>query len=437
MRKIILAVCVILSGIAVNAQTLLLPTDKEATIKAESSNTVSAILNLKLLDRPPGKAVKLSFKDFNDGDATLGKDYQYPISSDLNDQTITDATGQTFSIHVSILPVKTDAKQKYFNLYISYERDKFPVTEKLKVTIDYTVTKLKPDIDTSKWAVSAIVGSNLDFFNTPVFKNFAGEIKVYVPSFATMKVGKGNWHFGLITGLFNYQYFEADSSNGNVQFENYLLDPTVHVPIVDTTKYIRHIYALNSNISYNNWGAYLDPMVRIAHNDWFDLFFDLHFEAIWRTRITKNTILDIRRDTFTLSKPDTAHHIALQAFQAIRPLYREEDYVDFYEGIGLPFNLNVKNAFSVYLNPAFGITNFNKLKLDSQRVGGVTIYNYVTSTSFVPFALMKFQLTTKVAPVDIVVGGEIRYIAKKQFDKNIAYKAFYLAAVISLDKLKK
>lgn len=417
------------------AQGLIPLTAKETTLY-ESDTPYKIELKCKGLKE--GDKITVHLKDFDNGSASLEKDYTYG-KDDLKDKTVT-AAQPGFTISILAKEDNMEEPKENFSLQVSFEKDWAP-TETIKFTIDEK--KNKPDdtkqkIDTSKWSVKIITGSNFDFFDAPVFKNFAGEIKAFIPAFATWKrVGKKDHFIGLQLGIFNYRYFDSDSSRSDIITEKYLLDPTTTVLKPDTTKYIRDIYALNSLRSYNNWGAYLNPMINVHHNDWYDLFFDIHFEGIWRTEIISNSKYQYRKDTLTLRSTDLISRFTLAAFPGIRSLYTTNSFFDAYFGAGLPLKINVKNTFEIYIDPSYGLVAFGLQKQDSNIINNITYRGETAQRHTKTFFLTKFQLTTKVAPIDIVFGGEIRKIYHEAIDNQYAYKAFYLGALLSLDKLKK
>ncbi len=420
------------------SQTIQNVSGSQIVLKRDSVNIVPALLKFKMVERPLARTVKLKVRDIDNGDARLGKDYVYPLSSELTDKEISDATSQEINFNINVLPDTSKIKAKYFNIYFSYERNGMPIEDKFRIAIEnpYKPEPKKNEFDTSKWSVRMITGSNFDFFDAPVFKNFAGELKIFLPGISKIKEKKsGKEHLvGIQAGIFNYRYFESDSSRGNIYQERYLLESTSRSLKVDTTQYVTNVYALNANVSYNNWGLYFNPMIRINGNEWYDLYADLHFEGVWRTKRISNNIVTIRKDTLLYSKSDSANSMVLQGYPAIRSIYKDENYFDFYIGIGLPMKFYIKKAFEFYVDPSLGITTFQTVKYDRTTKNGIVQTQVTTKNQLTPFVLTKFQLLTTIAPVDIVLGGEVRIIGRKQLDKYPAYKALYLGAIIPFKK---
>jgi hypothetical protein len=363
--------------------------------------------------------------------ATLNRDYKYVLPESIGTHTFTDAK-PILTIPILVNPDAFIEPNEQFILTYSYESD-----DMAKVIYD-TVTIVDPasappsQPDTTKWKVSIVTGSNFDFFDAPTFKNFAGDLNIFLPDLFK-PICKGKKRIGLNIGAFNYRYFEADSSGSNIRNENYLLDPTVRKLVIDTTKYVRDIYYLNSKTSYNNWGIYLNPMIQISSDSkWYDLYLELHMEVIWKTKILSFSQQNVRKDTFTIYQADINAQKVFQSFKGIPSLYQKETYFNYYFGLGLPLKVNIKKAFEFFLQPSFGAASYTTNDVNITESQNIRSRTFVEKTSWTPYFLTKFQLLTTVAPIDIVLGGEYRKIVKQQ-----AFFGMYLGASISLDKFKK
>jgi hypothetical protein len=282
--------------------------------------------------------------------------------------------------------------------------------------------------------VRIVTGSNFDFFDTPTFKNFAGDLNVFVPNI----IGNGTLSrpIGFTAGIFNYRYYDADSSGNLRRTENYLLDPRNLAIQPGVTRYIRENSYLNTRTTYNNWGLYIDPMIQVSGNAWHDMFASVHFETIWRTQIASSTASAISKDTLTIPANAT-RELVIQERKAFRPLYQKNSYFDIYTGIGLPTKIYVRKAFELFLSPSIGLASFKRTEFDTiQPTRGnqleAVYVNAVIRSNLRLYTLCKFQLTTTVSPIDISLGGEIRGVSGEQ-----TFLGMYLGAAISLDKLKR
>lgn len=345
------------------------------------------------------------------------------------------------SVNVPITIVKGDQNNPEDSLEIDiYDNSDNALGKKIKIVVKNpekaSQDKLtKEKSDTTKWLFRIVTGSNFDFFDAPTFKNFAGDLNVFLPSLFNLPKDKNKpsdeFHkIGLQFGIFNYRYFEADSSRGVIQTEKYFLNPNTLTPVVDTTKYIRHIYALDSKISYNNWGLYLNPMYELKSTDWASIYLNLHFEVLWRTQILSHSKADIRKDTFTVTANDVLTRTTFAAFPGIRPSYQQINFTDYYIGVGLPIRIDIKKKVDLFLTPTIGISSFGTATFPTTVIQRGDLANKTKNTE--AFFLGKFQLTTTVAPIDIALGGEYRKINGQK-----SFLGMYLGAALTLDKLKR
>ncbi len=363
--------------------------------------------------------------------ATLNRDYQFVETSSIGTHTLTE-TDSIISIPIMINADAFVEPDEQFVLTYAYDSANIPKVFYDTITITDPASAPPALPDTSKWSVRIVTGSNFDFFDAPTFKNFAGDLNIFLPNLFKPICKKSEKRIGLNIGVFNYRYYDADSSGSNIVNENYLLDPTVRRIAIDTTKYVRDIYYLNSKTSYNNWGIYLNPMIPISSDKWYDLFLELHLEAIWKTKILSYSQQSIRKDTFVITQADMATHGVFQNFKGIRSLYEKNTYFDYYLGIGTPVKIDIKKAFELFLQPSVGAASYRKTEVNVSESLSIRSRSFVETMSWNPYFLTKFQLITTVTPVDIVLGGEYRKIFNQQ-----AFFGMYLGASISLDKLKK
>jgi hypothetical protein len=439
MKRISLTLSAFISFIlSVQSQELELPGKGEITLKEVSVDTVYYV-PIKILKRPRVSNMVINFTDANKQTETAskGKDYDY-VENDLDARTITSTSPEYFSIGVIVKSRKIKRDKITFQLTLSYKINNQDRFETLKVNIDPFIPLVdKKELpDTSKWSLRIVTGSNFDFFDAPTFKNFAGNISIRTPDLIQIK-NKDNpkriISLGLETGFFNYRYFEADSSRGRIYTDKYLLDAAVTKIATDTTKYVRDIYALNNKISYNTVGAYLNPIISLpTDSKWIDLYISLHIEMLWRTEVQEFNKVSLRKDTMIVTKVDVSQGIVLQSFPGLRPLYDKKSFNDTYIGLGLPFKVNIKKLFELYIAPTIGIAMFEMTNIRTETRNAITYRSFEVNKVSKMFLLTKVQLTTYVTPIDIALGGEFRQIAGQK-----TFYALYLGAALSLDKFIK
>lgn len=445
---------------SLRSQSLIVPATEKTTFKfKEADETYTIVFELK--DKVPDQEVMVHLKDFNNGTAALGKDYVYVGSRD-----VTVAPNQnSFSVPILIKQSAFVEYEKFFDLQISFENDWGPTktvrfsigsksTNKPKVTKSQTLAVY--DIDTTAWSVKALVGSNFDFFDAPTFKNFAGELNLFFPNFSVLKINsKSNkaqqYGIGGMLGFFNYRYFTADSSRSKLYSQLYYVDPRTSVPQPNVTKYVNEVYALNTRTTYNNWGFYFGPTIALDRTDNYKLYLSLQTELVWRSQILNNTKVAVRKDTSVLTDNDITetrggYHLTKNISQreSDLPAYKPWSFNDTYFSLAFPMKLSLEKSFEFYANPAFGFSSFEYIKTDTIQAGvrgsGVNetiIYVESKDRKLSPFFVLKFQVSTSISPVDIVVGGEVRTVSYSPDQEQRFFKALYLAASMSLDKLKR
>jgi len=367
-----------------------------------------------------------------DLDATIKKDYDFLPGNSMGTRII-KKDSNIITIGIIVKPDNFN-KENNEQFVLTYSYDSLGESKTLNDTVtiqDLNFNNTQPD--TSKFTVRIVTGSNFDFFDAPTFKNFAGDLNIFLPDLFK-PIGNTKKRIGLNCGVFNYRYYEADSSGSHIITENYLTDPTTTKIIPDTTHYVKDVYSLNSKTTYNNWGVYFDPMIRLnSDTKIYDLYLELHAEVIWRTEILTYNQLGIRKDTFTIASGDITRGSVFQSYKGIQAKYTQYSYFDSYFGLGLPMKIDIKKAFEFFATPSFGFSSFQYTGIDTSFVRSNIRYRTLsTQTASQAYFLTKFQLVTTVAPVDIALGGEYRKIFGQK-----AFFGMYLGASISLDKLKK
>lgn len=431
----ILILVAILFAATTYAQQINLPGNGKITLKESSSDTVYFI-PFHIQNRTRAEKFKIELSDLNTLTADRGKDYEY-IDEKLSPVLLSPESPDHFSVGVLVKSRKIKRDTINFELTLSYVTSKGQRDhKKLLVAIEpyNPITPKKQIPDTSKFSVRIITGSNFDFFEGPSFKNFAGDLHIFLPDLLLHKKNTADWAIGLEAGIFNFRYFEADSSNGRIYTERYLLDQNVTFPVVDTTRYIRDQYALNQRVTYNTFGAYLNPIITLPgeKSKWIDLYLSIHFEGLWRTEIQEYNKASLSKDTLTFSQRDQAQNVVLQSTPGLRPRYNKRTFQDTYLGIGLPMQINIKNKFNFYLAPTLGIAYYESIRITDTVINEIRYRAYLQEQLQKPFLLTKAKLVTSVAPVDLALGGEFRRVAGQR-----SFYAVYFGAAITLDKLKK
>ncbi len=416
-------VSLLILSVVCNAQVLKKQSG-DAVIKEDATNKVYyRTFVLSGLSAAQTVSVAITCTDI---EATLGKDYNFTSPTALNTKTLS-LTDTVITVGVIVNTDNNDEKDERFILSLVYLNATVPTVLYDTIMIRDKDFKTKGEPDTSKWQVRIVTGSNFDFFDAPTFKNYAGDLNIFLPDL----FGNG---FGLNAGVFNYRYYDADSSGNDIVTENYLLDATTRTLVPGTTKYVQDLYYLDSKTSYNNIGVYLNPMYKIEgiKSKWCDVYLDLHAEVIWRTQIMTHSQKPIRKDTMTITQADTERSRVFQNYKSISSLYNKTSYFDSYFGLGLPFKANIKKAFELFVTPTLGVCVFKATAIDVYDDKNIRS-RVITEKQFTePFFLTKFQLTTTVSPIDITLGGELRSV----FNKSTFF-GMYLGAAVSLDKLKR
>ncbi|HYG39366.1 MAG TPA: hypothetical protein VD908_12130 [Cytophagales bacterium] len=402
--------------------------DVDTAIFKESSKDSYYYLTLKMVGNSMPDPVQITIQH-SDLSATRLMDYDFIVGSHVGLQNLTSASGYLMTIGFIVKPDAFKENDEQFVLNFVYDSAGTTITKsKLFIIKDVSQDTPVSVPDTSLWKVRLVTGSNFDFFGTPTFKNFAGVLDIFLPDI--FQSSKWKSRDGLNLGLFNYSYFSADSSGRVPRSENYFTDPSTRMSVVDSTKYVREIYSVNSRVTYNNWGFYLNLLHTLDKSKWHTVFLSLNSELIWRNQTTTYNEQLIRQDTFVYNRTDSTQGKVLQGFKGISPKYNYQKFYDIYLGIGVPIKVNIKNLFDLYLEPSAGFTFFDALKLESTDDNGVK--KYKKERVFIPYLLTKWRLTTNVTPVDITLGGEIRPVPAED-----TFIAIYLAVAISLDKLIK
>lgn len=422
-------------------ENLTLPANGEITLKEVATDTVYFIpIKVNKLPSSGTQAITISDANLRTSTADKGKDYDYLTQSSIS---LTASSSDYFSLGIKVYSRKIKSDIRTFIIDFAYQENSTNIIQHLKVKIEplVPIVDKKELPDTSKWKVRIITGSNFDFFDAPTFKNFAGDLNIFLPDLIQFPRSderkkkhpkQKDVSLGVQLGIFNYRYFESDSSKGRIQSDRYLLDPTVTSPVVGATRYVNETYALNNKTSYNTLGAYLNPIFTVYSKKWVDLYFNLHFEGLWRTQMLEDVKVPIRKDTVTIGQNDINQGIVLQSYPGLRPTYTKRSFNDLYIGIGLPFRIDIKKAFELFVTPTFGWADYEDNRITTREQSSIRYRTYVRSKFKDFFMLTKAQLVTTVSPIDIAIGGEFRKLGNQQ-----TFYAIYLGAALSLDKLKK
>jgi hypothetical protein len=435
MQRVIfyLSLSFILLQVAGYGQALKLPTNETVTVKEGDTTTPYSIL-IPVSAIPANGTITVS--DANGGSADEGKDYDYIAGVKGTKRIVPGSAFITVSFVVYSRKLRRDNID--FEIAFSYDVNGSPKVEKLKIIIQQlNPVDDTPDFpDTTKWSVRLITGANFDFFEAPAFKNFAGDFNVFLPDLfkfpsrpdASKKTSR-TYRIGAEFGFFNYRYFEADSSNGKIYNEQYLLDPSVQQVVPGTTKYVNEQYALNGRTAYNTIGMYLKPMIRLnSVKKCTDIYLNLHLEWLTRTQIQTYDRTSIRKDTMVY----TSNPPVLQSYPGYRPAYQKKAFNDFYVGTGLNVRANIKGAFLVTFTSTFGMAAFERNRLETSTVNNYKVVTVTPYTAWRPYFLGKAQLITTQAPVDLALGMELRKVTEQPL-----FIAVYLGVVLSLDKFKR
>lgn len=415
-----------------NSEILTLPGNGEITLKEVTKDTVYFIpIQVTKLPRSGSQIITLSDANSRTRTADKGKDYDYVSSASTI--TLMPNSDDFFSVGVKVYSRKIKSDVKSFTLNFTYTENGSLIPQALVVKIEPLVPIIdKKELpDTSKWKMRIVTGSNFDFFDAPTFKNFAGDLNIFIPDLVQFDKKK-KISLGIQAGLFNFRYFESDSSRGRTLSDRYLLDQNVTSPTIGATRYINETYALNSKTSFNTVGAYLNPMLSLYNKKWFDMYINLHFEGLWRIQINEEFKIPIRKDTFTLSQNDISQGIVLQNYPGLRPTYTKRSFNDVYIGVGFPIKVDIKKAFEFFVTSTVGLAHFEGLEVTTRIESNIRYRSFDSKTYNKLFLLTKAQLITTVSPIDIALGGEFRRIAGQQ-----TFYAVYLGAALSLDKFKK
>ncbi|MDQ8005275.1 MAG: hypothetical protein REI64_10780 [Pedobacter sp.] len=417
-----------------NGKTFKLENGKVTELKVSepTSGDQTIFLNFKVEDNNDQKKIVYKFQDRNDGTASINKDYVYTDNS-LTTKTIDKNISAAFTISVRLLADIIPEVDEYINLSVFQEIDGEITTYPIKLVISDATDPSKAKADTAKWELRIVTGSNFDFFEAPTFKNFAGQINLFVPNiWNDLKLFKSKTKLGFQFGIYNFRYFEADSSKGYTRRERYLEKPNISSLEVGS-KYIEETYALDTKTDQNLWGWYLNPMIAIDESNWFSVYLNLHLEGMVRTTTVKPTKANRRIDTLTVTQADITQNITLNRIPIQQRQYSKNVSYESYLGLGLPLRLNVKEKkFAFNADPTLGAAFFDNTFSKTVVENGIIRQLFTTKRKTTPFFLFKGQLLTKVAPVDLALGWELRKVIN--YD---TYLAMYLGATLSLDKLKK
>ena len=400
--------------------------------KSDQNHLISTVI-FKIGTIGKGQTVSIKFTDKNEGSAEINTDYQY-VNNSLSTLTLTESAPSIFKVDIKTLTGKKRNAILYINANNPGKSDK---VYKVIFNLNSDAPIISQDIaestpDTAKWSLRIITGGNFDFFNGPKIKDFAGDINLFLPNiWRTKKILKKERLIGIQFNLFNYHYYESDSSGRNRNVDNYYANSQDYFKGKDSAKVVTRSNSTNTKVDYNIWGASLDPMLLLARNDFSQFYLSLHFEALITTQVTSYNTKTISRDTTFVDINDAVKKSPIGVYEPTTLNYLKRTYYDYYFGFGLPLKVNVKNKVDFSISPTIGVAS-----IQHDTAGLSDAYARGSYTN-VPrgvkgFFLTKFQLVTSVAPVDIAMGGEYRAVYKE-----LHYLSLYIGAAIALDKLKR
>ena len=204
--------------------------------KVSKGNTVSLVF--KINNIPKGETVTLEIKDSNEGTAESGTDYDITTTSlikkiDYNgpnilqlDLKVMTAKEKTIVLNVS----STGSKQNTYKITVNLNSSADFISLAKPAKSDALVVP-----DTTRWKVRIVTGGNFDFFNGPKIKDFAGELTVSLPNIFAVKGAEDN-PIGVQFGLFNFHYYQSDSSGTFKNQDYYYLHSQDAFKSYDSTK---------------------------------------------------------------------------------------------------------------------------------------------------------------------------------------------------------
>jgi len=445
MKKLICIASGLLLPLLLHSQTISVVTNKDIKLNSKTAINLpaaeilpTATLSFKVNDMAEGESVIINVKDSDEGTATSTTDYVI-TGLPIADKSIKYNANNIFSFDIKTITKKKTTviisiscvgiKTSSYKLVINLNAD-------VKAISDTTNTSKDPGIipDTGRWDMRIITGGNFDFFNGPRIKDFAGEMNIVTPDIINLKLFGKDVPFGLQFGLFNYHYFQADSSNSFNGHDQYYLNPQDAYRSYDSTKIVNRNYSVNRKVDYNIWGVYIEPTFRLTKNEFAAFYLSFHFGALITTQRYSPTVNYTSKDTINYN-PRINTNIPqsnISAHPIVPYAYKQSTYYDYYFGVGFPLKINMKNKLKFNITQTVGIASIQKTTAQDPFDYTQRFLNAGPARNVRSFYLAKYQIITSVAPIDIAFGGEYRAALG-----SLHYFTNYIGAVISLDKLKK
>jgi hypothetical protein len=446
MKRIAFFLLAFLCSVAPKAQTLTYVSGKETDLKMDSENKidlkkpskVDTVISLyfRVRNRKEDEDVTVETRDLDEGSANLNKDYKYDPK--LVARRVLDGSTDAFNIDIRLL---TAAKRSILFYCDVAGKNGIPHLYKILVNLNSDVKEKPrdpgeaPDApDTLRWKMRIVTGGSFDFFSGPKIKDFAGNLNLFLPSvFKTGKFLKKNWLVGFQFDLFNYHYYESDSSGRLRNTARYYANAQDFFKGADSAKIATRTTVTNTKTDHNIWGGSINPTVLLASNEFSQLYANVHLEALFTTQITTYSAKAVSRDTTKLGGADI-RKLVLGVYEPVSLNYLKRTYYDYYFGIGFPWKVSVKKLFDVSISPTVGVAS---IQFDPPVGTDQLSDSYVRGAPKPPrdsplFFLTKFQIVTSVSPVDIALGGEYRAVFGQMH-----YLSLYIGAAITLDKLKR
>ena len=137
--------------------------------------------------------------------------------------------------------------------------------------------------DTVNVGFNLLTAGSLDFFDGTQFTKYMGELEIKMPHLAGIKMlGLKGVPFGIFTGIYNYNYFSADSSGSHLHNELRQITPNDTIRI--GAKYVSATNRILSKTTNKVWGYYLQPNFRLGdpanYNATTGVYLTLHAEAL-------------------------------------------------------------------------------------------------------------------------------------------------------------
>jgi hypothetical protein len=426
-KRVLFIAGLLLSQLSTYAQRI--ETDKKLVFTEGSKDSVYTvsvnIKNFRVVDK-----YKVTVEDKNTGTASGGIDYV--LATDKALDLTSSAPGGQFSF-----TVKNDAvvePDETIILRIQATRaDTVLYAFRTLTIVDPKFVKpkqprIRPVADTTFASLKILTAASFDFYGKPQFKDFAGDLTVHMPElWETDK-----FTIGLNTGIRRFHYYTADSTNRRIITDNILLRPVGQPPVVDTTRYVRRISALNSKTDIKTWGYTVQLLFGRAGQDrkrFVRGYATVHLEGLSNTYRTVYTKSALRNDTLTYRKADQGQVFAY--YEPIRPTAVELKKAQAWFGGGYTMYAAFPKKFDFFGQAIFGGNTNNPIfSTEIRNVNGSPVATRVTRFQGRPFYLYKARITEKYTKLNGTAGVEIRGNFN---DPSSSFVAAYLGVLINID----